>query len=134
MKTTMALSHAIRLGAMMKPQAFGSTVTANGDTCARGAALDAIGLLADTPSKASARWYDVEAWFWTQITDSVCPVANCPSADKSGTVQYLMAYHLNDYHRWSRERIADWIELHEPEAMLPERCEAELPEIVSVQS
>lgn len=35
-----------------------------------------------------------------------CPVAECASKDPI----YTLIQHLNDYHQWKREKIADWLE------------------------
>lgn len=94
------LSEAIRLGAMLKPQSFGSmrsceAVPSLGDvlglriiekTCAMGAAYEA--------GYRSAPYLGV---------------STCPACVHVGPVPYLVM-HLNDSHRWTRERIADWVE------------------------
>lgn len=109
----MKLSEAIRLGAMLKPQAFGRISgpvdgpRGPGDvlglrfvlgTCALGAAYDAgfIRQLAD------ADVHDVEMY---------CPA--CGQWSYGGEAVALVNHivmHLNDEHRWTRERIADWVE------------------------
>lgn len=103
----MKLSEAIRLGAMLHPQCFGSMnrwrdggdlPSAVGDdeviaTCALGAA-EAAGY-PDTFSVSSS--------------DMVCP--ECPQWTNG--LEQVVA-HLNDRHRWTRERIADWVATVEP--------------------
>jgi hypothetical protein len=47
-------------------------------------------------------------WWQTLIR-----VEECPECHMSSDFTYLIP-HLNDAHRWTRERIADFVELHEP--------------------
>jgi len=95
----MKLCEATFLGSKLKPQAF-HAFSFQGATCALGAVLDAIGKLDENS-------YDVqpilEQWPWANM----CP--GCPACDDYllYTVTGIMA-HLNDEHRWTRERIADW--------------------------
>ncbi len=95
----MRLSEAIRLGATMKPQHFGMYRDVEGKaTCAMGAAFDAIG---------------EDTWItgWDETNRSL-NLGKCPEC--RGFVVGNLIVHLNDNHRWSRERIADFVELHEP--------------------
>jgi hypothetical protein len=90
------LSEAIRLGAMLKPQGFWSLLTADGHTCALGAALDAIG--------ASPSHFD-EFLRWPVLTSSVThPVTGTWWVSAYGCIA-----DLNDTHRWTREQIAGWV-------------------------
>lgn len=86
--TTLKLSEAIRLGAMLKPQAYGRFYNGYG-TCALGAALDASGQLPLCNRDFHAR---VKRTF--------------------GASFWLRARIIwrNDVNRWSREQIADWVE------------------------
>lgn len=90
----MRLSESIRLGAMLRPQAFGVTANATG-TCALGGALAAIGV-AGTYNDALDHW----------------PVASLkvqhPIHDYEH-VLYGVVRSLNDEHRWTRAQIADWV-------------------------
>lgn len=111
----MKLSTAIRLGAMLKPQAFGVYFNDIG-TCAIGAALDACGAL-DTNScvsESACRW----PIFRLRIQDLPFPVY---SKDSPSLPAYVggpasawslgaVIAELNDAHRWTREAIADWVE------------------------
>lgn len=108
----MRLSEAIRLGAMTKPQAFGGRI--DGGTCAREAACDAIGV--DNWFAAPKEWLD-----WAYGNRLPCPVCGVVLS-MSGVI----ALCLNDHHHWTREAIADFVELHEPESMLPENPTSEL--------
>lgn len=99
----MRLSEAIRLGATMKPQVFGLYKSERG-TCAMGAAADAIG--ADEYYQVYFTWLSII----TFINQMPCPECGAPfDAARAG----MMIVHLNDTHRWTRERIADFVELHE---------------------
>lgn len=99
----MKLSDAIRLGAMLHPQCFdrmevrgfltdGKVVA----TCALGAAIQA--------------GYRLEYVGATSLVP--CPVPQCHGfLDTSHMVNlYAMVTHLNDWHRWTREAIAGWVE------------------------
>lgn len=96
----MRLSEAIRLGATMRPQAFGVAMF-NGRSCAMGAASEALGItiedFLDWPADIRATFRLLRKCPVCQIEESMCAVA-----------------HVNDVHRWTREQIADWVELHEP--------------------
>jgi hypothetical protein len=96
---------------MLKPQGGGQFYS-KGRTCANGAALDCV----------SALYFDAET------DDDKCSVKNnealyrhfpitltrppqCPACGLQSPTLELAIGHLNDAaHRWSRERIADWVE------------------------
>lgn len=95
----MTLAEAIRLGAMNRPQGYGTYYNVGKDsTCALGAALDAIGELTSDG-------------VGSQILHQRFPVLSqpfqrgCPFPDV-----FTAIYRLNDHHRWTRECIADWVE------------------------
>jgi hypothetical protein len=92
----MKLSEAIRLGAMMKPQAFNDGTL--GASCALQAAAEVLGV---------DRWDYLEQEYPFTTTVVECP--EC--AQRAGLFDTL--WHLNDDHRWTRERIADFVFLHE---------------------
>lgn len=94
----MKLSEAIRLGAMMKPQAFEDYLD-EGNTCAMGAALDAIGQL-------DSDHCDSEYFPLVDVAVTRCPICRLRTA--AGNVSSTI-FHLNDDHKWTRERIADWV-------------------------
>lgn len=101
----MRFSDAVRAGAKLKPQNIGGGYTlSNGReaSCALRAALDAVGIHTLTPTGRSAR-------VWTELNnlDAICP--ECPDGDPSAR-NVIIAFHLNDRHNWTRERIADWYE------------------------
>lgn len=109
--TTLKLSEAIRLGAMLKPQGSGWLHDVERQTtCAIGAALDASGILCND--------YDVAYTHFPLLT---MPATECPAAADGrcayhpiiGVVRGNVAdviIGLNDSHKWTREQIADWVE------------------------
>lgn len=120
----MKLSEAIRLGAMIRPQGF---IIGPYDcfrkSCALGAALEAVGL-----GYTYAHQKVKERWTWINNE----PVLKCPECKDVGEFQYIVGVHLNDFHRWTRERIADWvatIEPQEPDQAL-EQTSAETAEVL----
>ena len=117
----MQLSEAIRLGAMLRPQARGWLVRdvfvptrgwrgwlgrgkMTTGTCALGAALEAVGMAADLGSV----WH---MWPWTLNRSELCPV--CPVCGIARMASGII-WHLNDSHDWTREQIADWVATIEP--------------------
>jgi hypothetical protein len=90
----MKLSEAISLGAMLSPQAFGFLEDAQGRRCALGAAKAATG--------GSTNYTE---WKWAYRG------VNCPEC---GEVKPCVISHLNDCHRWPRQRIAEWVSTVEP--------------------
>lgn len=136
----MLLSKAIRLGAMVTPQCFKEYYDREtGATCALGAAARTV-----------LRVKGLEGAFWqdeAQIARS-CELALrvqypwccekspvlCPECRAEGESPAHVIGHLNDYHRWSREAIADWVETLErevPEA--PGKHATEAAAICTVQ-
>ena len=104
----MKLSEAIRLGSMLDPQGFGTYSTVrNGRTatCALGAASKAMFGDADTFALAHIPILD--------------EYAQCPQCFTIDRVFEISADHLNDTHRWTRERIADWVETIEAKMEQP---------------
>lgn len=100
----MTLSEAIRLGAMMKPQAFNSG--SDGGSCALRAAHDALGLssVMTVSGYAVINYSELAHRYPMLHTVSVCP--HCGFDDTTVS----LVWHLNDQHHWTRERIADWID------------------------
>lgn len=107
----MKLSEAIRLGAMVSAQGFGGLST--GGRCALGAAADAIGI-EDWVNGALDYWQLRQQW--PVLNASAC----CPECF-DGEMALSVVWHLNDQHRWTRERIADWVET------LEQRSESSVP-------
>lgn len=106
----MKLSEAIRLGAMMHPQCFENHSEFDSHanviaTCALGAA-DQAGYVLSGVRRACP-----QGCF-------VCPACG----NETIYLDYAIA-HLNDYHNWTRERIADWVETLEAHAPEPSSAE-----------
>ena len=119
---TMKLSEAIRLGAMLAPQGRTRLLSADGSTCALGAALAAVGQLASVGNDPQG--YDTikAVWPWLGHQQAMFP---------SGMTGRVLGgiWQLNDTHGWTREQIADWVaqvEPAEPEApaLTPEPAHA----------
>lgn len=96
----MKLSEAIRLGSMLRPQAFGGLFVANG-SCALGAAEEAAG----------GRWM----LLWLDHPSMFAPCPDCQRQIKGLGMDMPTIAHLNDSHSWTRERIADWVATIEPQ-------------------
>lgn len=121
----MKLSEAIRLGSMMKPQGFGNIFDGI-STCAIGAALDANGKLDEWKERRCSpasfgtwgeRWCNVYEWWCNVYTSLGISMhhkswAVCPVCGETNLLTSIIATHLNDKHKWTREQIADWIETH----------------------
>lgn len=104
----MKLSEAIRLGAMLRPQAFYTAFDGHG-TCAWGSAFEANGY---RPICRTDKWCPL--WCnnpWKKLFEisRQCPV--CADRISSDAIA-----HLNDTHKWTRECIADWVETIEAQA------------------
>jgi hypothetical protein len=101
-------SEAIRLGCLLAPvQAFGDYTYQPGSACAMKAMYLAYGEPTDDDEDDGTDWAfdnaDAGAAF-EAVAMLPCPVG-CPEDFEDVTPA-----HLNDSHRWSRERIADWLE------------------------
>jgi hypothetical protein len=111
----MKLSEAIREGAKKTRQCFNFYIddALTGlpvATCALGAAADVAGLFPEikrleTLSPMFSRW---------PILD-VTPEMPCNCGGRAAALSIAIA-HLNDAHRWSREAIAEWVEVIEGKA------------------
>lgn len=124
----MSLPDAIRLGAMNAPQGYGRLLTIQRSltlqpglehpgvlikrsTCALGAACDALGMLATPqfpygPPTSDRAIDELEALYPQLLTVDV----PCPACGDGDRILLSIIVHLNDDHRWTRERIADWVE------------------------
>lgn len=97
----MRLSEAIRLGAMLKPQAYGPFSSIG--SCALRAACDAVGI--HDRLEGLFNYSELAVHFpLLRTLHQSCPV--CGRRDDL----MFVSYHLNDAHHWTRERIADWVE------------------------
>lgn len=129
----MKLSEAIRLGAMLKPQAFGTQWETRlkagwrgwllrqreNATCAFAAALDAhpcaTKLVPWTESRSLRGLVATdgefsEALILPQEWQVIYEHRECPACHGYPENVFNLISHLNDTHRWTRERIADWVE------------------------
>lgn len=106
----MPLSQAIRLGAKLRPQAFGALFV-DGGSCSLGAAYEAVGY---TVRNGQVIVNSSVPRAWVKIAGGIgkfdCPVTGC---NQQRDLVLGLVTHLNDRHHWTRERIADFIELHE---------------------
>jgi len=98
----MRLSEAIQLGAMMTSQAFRALFKGDG-ACALGAALLAVGVAPEQAGRSVRK-----RWPWAFAVS-----VNCPSCGRSRLVCQVIV-HLNDDHRWTREKIGAWVAGIEP--------------------
>lgn len=112
----MRLSEAIRIGAMLRPQTRNDYYR-DGGSCAIGAACEAAGIrFIETPDLVEAfgpYWFMVGA----RLDCPACPetfIGGTSTSSRGRTIT-----HLNDFHGWTRERIADFVELHEIDSMIP---------------
>lgn len=99
----MRLSEAIRLGAMLRPQALNHFITEAGATCAFGAAFEAIGRNIVAEADILCSGDAMQAW-------AICDVDVLNPVSLEMDVLYSVVTSLNDFHGWTRERIADWVE------------------------
>jgi hypothetical protein len=99
------LAEFIRDGAQRRPdQAFGDYYQGTTASCALGAAYEAMYRL---PNNAEGRrpTRDLDWFFDCLDTVKPCPEEGC----KKRIFLAALLVHLNDDHRWSRERIAEWL-------------------------
>lgn len=103
----MRLSEAIRLGAMMRPQAFGHYSLQHKGSCAMVAAAEVEG--------SEYRAYcDL-----INLAYNYAPLS-CPACSHEARIFCGLVAHLNDNHRWTREAIADWVDSIEQQQARPE--------------
>lgn len=105
----MKLSEAIRLGAMLGPQLYGRTRDDGLGSCALGAALLAIG--------DEGQLYTDAMGYWPLLMEPApsVPEAIAKEFGESAPIILSVIRGLNDYSRWTREQIADWVETIEKE-------------------
>jgi len=94
----MKLHEAIRLGAMLRPQATHPFGVWN--SCALQAAAEANGVAWRCFGYVSLR----RIYPHLRVMDGSCPQCGA----KHSLLRVI--WHLNDEHHWTREQIADWIE------------------------
>jgi len=120
----MKLSEAIRLGAMLKPQAREDLIQETFDastgklvvaTCALGAALDAVGLIPENG------WRDC---CYNVLVTELWPILRS-TAEEPCIPLWNKITRLNDDEGWSREAIADYVEKLENVQELRQKALAE---------
>lgn len=106
----MKLSQAIRRGARNGMQVFDKYINSRGGSCALGAAMYGSGIV----SEAGIEFDAVLSMGKLENTfPELLGYAQCPSCDHTVICPLTdLLPHLNDFHRFSRERIAGWIEAH----------------------
>jgi hypothetical protein len=112
----MKLSAAILLGSTLSPQAFAEFEDDNGSRCALGAALAAIGnpIQIGNGFRAAA-----ESWPWIEPYGEF----HCPDCDGVASQALSLIVHINDGHKWTRERIAEWVATVEPQDIQGEQTD-----------
>jgi hypothetical protein len=119
------LSDAIRLGSTMHPQCFHALFRWDGvftdrgrpsiaGSCAIGAAITAIGKAptSEFVGLRSNEWNDELLKRWPKLGQegAMCPDPWCGVSPDPNRTTMAMIVHLNDCHRWTRGKIADWLE------------------------
>jgi hypothetical protein len=102
------LAEFIRAGAVRRPdQAFSDYYRGRSASCALGAAYEGMYRL-PTQANGLRPTKDLE-WFFDCLEGSV---RKCPGGDGCKKTLSLASIlvHLNDDHKWSRERIASWLD------------------------
>ena len=108
----MKLSEAIMLGAALKPQGFGQ-ILRDGKTCALGAAHDSLGLSFRCEYGGGCELENLYPFLMGQQFE-------CPECGGGDRLAFIIASHLNDRHKWSREKIAEWVASIEPSTEITE--------------
>lgn len=113
----MKLSEAIRDGAKLGPQGFGVGYFHPG-TCALGAARELVTGIKHKNNAGACHWA-AESFPWTGKT-----IVKCPACDTQSDICGIVALCLNDKHKWSREAIAEWVEVQENKLEVEEAAKA----------
>ena len=111
----MRFAEAMRLGAALRPQAFGVLFDSVG-SCAMGAVMEAVGamtpsrLLSMDPFRASMDGHASlqQKYPWIYTTTVKHPITGIDFPFGHTVVD------LNNYYRWNREQIADWVDTVDP--------------------
>jgi hypothetical protein len=96
----MLLSEAIRLGA--GPQCFGKDDTKAQDPCAMGGTFEGLGI-GHYDRHYGRKLKELYPWLFASA------YAHCPHCGRKGQTPVQIIIHLNDYHHWTREAVADWV-------------------------
>lgn len=122
-------SDAIREGAKLRAQTFGCLIGDDG-FCALGAGLVAMGFGAEARGCLSGEHFITPQYPYME-SESDCPAQEC--REQHGNLITTIMF-LNDSHRWSREAIADWLNVEEEKLgfiTLTEEAEALNPTMIS---
>lgn len=128
----MKLSDAIRLGSMIRPQGFDKYWPDGKTSCALGAAFEAGGLRGHIEKAYNGDVTGLLPPIWATFLEAgqQCPLCSWGNQ----TIPTLSVItHLNDDHKWTRERIADWVATIEPSEASAE-IEAVPPAVVAVEA
>ena len=109
------LAEAIRFGARRRSeQAFGDYYQGRHASCALGAAYEGLYRLPEEVGQLHPKRLD-RLWQCLEGT-----IRACPEGCRKRLILAAMIIHLNDDHRWDRERIAAWVAGPAPNAPSPE--------------
>ena len=98
------LAEAIRFGARRRSeQAFGEYYQGRHASCALGAAYEGLYRLPEELGQLHPKRLD-RLWECLEGT-----IRSCPEGCRKRLILAAMIIHLNDDHRWDRERIAAWV-------------------------
>ena len=98
------LAEAIRFGARQRSeQAFGEYYQGRHASCALGAAYEGLYRLPEEVGQLHPKRLD-RLWECLEGT-----IRTCPEGCRKRLILAAMIIHLNDDHRWDRERIAAWV-------------------------
>lgn len=131
----MKLSEAIRLGSLLRPQGYRKYASADGRTCALGAALEAIGIRPrfgegqegeEAMFKEAMSTPSFKEWA-TDLGGKNPPCPVCGDMEFRGRKSMhdgtphkrnvsSVIIHLNNDHEWTRGEIADWVATFEAES------------------
>jgi hypothetical protein len=113
------LAEAIRFGARRRSeQAFGDYYQGTHASCALGAAYEGLYRLPEEVGQLHPKRLD-RLWQCLEGT-----IRACPEGCRKRLILAAMIIHLNDDHRWDRERIAVWVAGPAPNAPSPEASPA----------
>jgi hypothetical protein len=108
------LAEAIRFGARRRSeQAFGDYYQGAHASCALGAAYEGLYRLPEEVGQLHPKRLD-RLWQCLEGT-----IRSCPEGCRKRLILAAMIIHLNDDHRWDRERIAAWVAGAAPDAASP---------------
>ena len=124
---TMPLSEAIRLGALLKPQALDSEGWPM-KSCALQAALEAVGQPVLHVALGCTNYGLLET-LWPLL---VRPAMNPMDGDGNWPLLNVI-YRLNDQWEWTRERIAEWVATIEKQEQANECLPAEERTVAHVE-